>query len=54
MFIPRKFSILNCKNRIAVGDGLSDEAHVTLPNVAEIISRIIASSEGLLPRTVLK
>ena len=55
-FLPQKFQILTCKNRIAVGSGSSssssssssNEMQYTVPNVAEIISRIIGASDGLL------
>lgn len=56
LFLPQKFSILNSKNRVAVGEGgdSDDQAHIVLPNIAEIISKIIAASDGLLTKAVVK
>ena len=53
-FLPKKFAILNCKRRSAVASDSTEAnssnsaAQWTVPNVDELLSEIVHSSEGLI------
>lgn len=57
-FLPSKFSILNCQDRLpcsgggAVGNG-GDAAGYTLPNVSALLKRMIAIGDGLIVDAII-
>ena len=57
LFMPKKLSILSSKNKVVISDQDNKDKNsdpITLPNIIEIITQIVESSEGLVVDVIVK